>query len=498
VAKLSVLEIYEVARQAGFNHDQAVTWTAIAMAESRGNPFAHATSGEDSRGLWQINVNPSVRPNTYGDLYDPLTNARAAFEISNQGTNLRPWSVTHANHAGTPQDYRMYLAEARVAAASAGSTGGAFEPPPVEPAGAAQTLDLSSPDVHVQPVSDAKLTDTFGAARGSGRKHEGIDIFGERGTPIHAVASGEIVKGFQNDLGGTVVRIQGDDGRYYYYAHLQPDSVKNLEVGQRVNAGDVIGGMGNSGDASTTPVHLHFQVAENGKDLNPFDFLQGLPDVEDVAGGVQPLPVVPVADEFDIDPGAAPTAPDTDHDGLTDDFEKIFGTDLNQADSDRDGLSDAYETGTSHTNPLAADTDGDKLSDLVEVTSGSDSGHVPIPDAARALGFGGLATMDTDTDGLSDAYETKLGTDPFKADTDGDSLSDAYERAHGFDPLQIDSDRDGLTDNFEVAGGQTAGPVTGDSPPLGGTSPLGGTTPELPDGADAHDHDVLNAGFETH
>jgi murein DD-endopeptidase MepM/ murein hydrolase activator NlpD len=508
VAKLSVLEIYEVARQAGFDHDHAVTMTAIAMAESRGNTLAHATHGEDSRGLWQVNVNPSVRQNTFGDLFDPLTNARAAFQISHGGTNIQPWSTTHASNAGTPQDYRTYLAEARLAAANAGASNAAFEPPPVEPQ-QATGVDLDSPDVHVQPISDGKLTDTFGAARSGGRKHEGIDIFGERGTPIHAVASGEVVKGFHNDLGGTVVRIQGDDGRYYYYAHL--DSVNDLQVGQHVKAGDVIGGMGNTGDASTTPVHLHFQVQENGVDLNPFDFLQGLPDTEDVTAGTVPLQTVPVADEFDIDPGAAAAAPDTDHDGLTDDFEKIFGTDLKQADSDHDGLSDAYETGTSHTNPLLADTDGDKLSDLAEITSGSDAGKVPIPDAARAAHFGGLATMDTDSDGLSDEYETKIGTDPLKADSDGDSLSDSFERAHGFDPRQIDSDHDGLTDQFEVASGQTTGPITGDPPlgstplgstplggtPLGGDSPLGGVQPDGTD--DLHDHThVVDAGFDTH
>src|ERR1700759_3932902 len=101
MAHLSVLQIYEVAREAGFDHQQAITFTAIAMAESRGDPLAHATHGEDSRGLWQINVNPSVRANTFGDLYDPLTNARAAYELSGHGTHLQPWSTTHASNAGT-------------------------------------------------------------------------------------------------------------------------------------------------------------------------------------------------------------------------------------------------------------------------------------------------------------------------------------------------------------------------------------------------------------
>src|SRR5688500_8319504 len=76
----------------------------------------------------------------------------------------------------------------------------------------------------VRPVTGAKLVDTWGAARSGGRRHEGIDIMAPEGSPIHAVAGGTIVQGFQNQFGGIVVRIQGDDGRFYYYAHLTPGS----------------------------------------------------------------------------------------------------------------------------------------------------------------------------------------------------------------------------------------------------------------------------------
>ena len=129
----------------------------------------------------------------------------------------------------------------------------------------------------MRPIPGAKLTDTFGAARSGGRKHEGIDIFAPEGTPIHAVAGGTVVQGFQNSLGGVVVRIQGDDGRFYYYAHLTPGSTDHLRVGQRVSAGEVIGGVGHTVDAAGTPNHLHFQVRENGQWLNPFNFLTALP-----------------------------------------------------------------------------------------------------------------------------------------------------------------------------------------------------------------------------
>ncbi|MBK7621726.1 MAG: transglycosylase SLT domain-containing protein [Kineosporiaceae bacterium] len=109
--RLTPLEIYQAALQAGFSRQDAVTWTAIALAESSGNPRAHATQGEDSRGLWQINLN--AHTNHWGDLYDPVVNARAAYEISGGGKRLQPWSVTHAANAGTARDYRRYLTRRR-------------------------------------------------------------------------------------------------------------------------------------------------------------------------------------------------------------------------------------------------------------------------------------------------------------------------------------------------------------------------------------------------
>ena len=94
---------------------------------------------------------------------------------------------------------------------------------------------------------------------------------------------------------------------------------------------------------------------------------------------------------------------DQDGDGLTDDFEKLFGTDPTKGDTDGDGLTDAYETSVSHTDPLSADTDRDGITDAAEVAAGKDPGRADIPAAARAAGFGGMANIDTDGDGLSDA-----------------------------------------------------------------------------------------------
>lgn len=121
---LSIPAIYEAARAAGFSPEQASTWTAIALAESRGETGAHNSLGEDSRGLWQINVDPNVRSNDWGDLSDPLVNARAAYEISKHGTDMRPWTTTHEIHRGTSRDYRSYLDDVEQATGQPGDWSG--------------------------------------------------------------------------------------------------------------------------------------------------------------------------------------------------------------------------------------------------------------------------------------------------------------------------------------------------------------------------------------
>ncbi len=152
---------------------------------------------------------------------------------------------------------------------------------------------------------------------------------------------------------------------------------------------------------------------------------------------------------------------------MTDEFERLAGTDPNKGDSDADGLSDAYEAMVSHTDPLLADTDQDKINDATEVAQGSDAGKVP--GNAYVVGEGLFAenmrggAKDTDADGLSDHTEQLVGTNPDKADSDADGLSDASEASLGTNPTVADSDVDGVTDGLEVSSGgdplgQSGGP----------------------------------------
>jgi murein DD-endopeptidase MepM/ murein hydrolase activator NlpD len=122
----------------------------------------------------------------------------------------------------------------------------------------------------------------YGDSRDAGRRrHEGLDIFAPRGTPVVAAASGVIRSTRPNRLGGNVVWLRDDLGRSHYYAHLDR---RNVERGDRVQAGDTVGFVGNSGNARTTPPHLHFGVYSRGS-FDPYPALYQPPSVpEEFAG----------------------------------------------------------------------------------------------------------------------------------------------------------------------------------------------------------------------
>ena len=155
-----------------------------------------------------------------------------------------------------------------------------------------------------------------------------------------------------------------------------------------------------------------------------------------------------------IDNGSAVTALDSDSDGLTDDFEKLAGTNPLAADSDADGLTDGYEAMRSHTDPLAADTDKDGIADAVELAAGSDAGTIPGIGGVSGLGEHAqnvrAGVFDSDLDGLTDPYEMQIGTNPAVADSDLDGLDDNFEVTIGSNPMLLDTDHDGLADGMEV------------------------------------------------
>jgi len=121
---------------------------------------------------------------------------------------------------------------------------------------------------YVFPVyGPASFSNTYGAFRGdvSGNWHHGDDIFAPLGAPILACADGVVFSVGWNDVGGNRLWLRDSDGNEFYYAHLSAFTPL-ARNGHRVNAGDVLGFVGSTGDAEGTPPHLHFEV-------HPFELL---------------------------------------------------------------------------------------------------------------------------------------------------------------------------------------------------------------------------------
>lgn len=137
-------------------------------------------------------------------------------------------------------------------------------------------LEITSNPILAFPVigkSSKSIASFFGVDREGGiRKHEGVDIFAPRGTPVIATTEGSIGRVNLNRLGGKVVWMRDPERNLsYYYAHLDSQMVK---TGQRVKVGDTLGLVGNTGNAITTPPHLHFGIYTSGYGaIDPYTFL---------------------------------------------------------------------------------------------------------------------------------------------------------------------------------------------------------------------------------
>jgi hypothetical protein len=136
------------------------------------------------------------------------------------------------------------------------------------------------------PVKDSNLEDTwsfFGAPRdGGGRVHHGIDIFAPRGTDLLAADDLYISRIQTRERGGRTVFLEDRDrGFVYYYAHMD-DWAEGLQRGQFLPEGTKVGEMGNTGNAITTPPHLHFGIYQSSwrGSLDPWYFFTGPSSLE--------------------------------------------------------------------------------------------------------------------------------------------------------------------------------------------------------------------------
>jgi murein DD-endopeptidase MepM/ murein hydrolase activator NlpD len=133
----------------------------------------------------------------------------------------------------------------------------------------------------IEGLGASQIKDTFNEGRAEGKRHEATDIMAERGTPVHAVQDGLIIKLFLSKAGGNTIYEFDPDGVYcFYYAHLD-HYAEGLSEGMNVKKGDVIGYVGSTGDASPEAPHLHFAIYKLGPEkrwwqgtaINPYPVL---------------------------------------------------------------------------------------------------------------------------------------------------------------------------------------------------------------------------------
>lgn len=104
--------------------------------------------------------------------------------------------------------------------------------------------------------------------------HQGTDIFAARGTPVTAPAAG-VVRFTDGGLGGKGAYVTEPDGTFYYMAHLD-GFAKNLRNGSAVKVGDVVGYLGDSGNARGGSPHVHFEIhPRGGAAVNPKPIIDG-------------------------------------------------------------------------------------------------------------------------------------------------------------------------------------------------------------------------------
>jgi murein DD-endopeptidase MepM/ murein hydrolase activator NlpD len=127
--------------------------------------------------------------------------------------------------------------------------------------------------VPVDGVPARRIADTWGRPRHGGRTHQGVDIFAPRGTPVRSTTDGVVLRVGTNRLGGNIVAVLGPGRQVHYYAHLS--RFGPITPGDLIKAGDLLGYVGDTGNAKGTPFHLHYGVYTSTRGaINPWPLLK--------------------------------------------------------------------------------------------------------------------------------------------------------------------------------------------------------------------------------
>lgn len=169
--------------------------------------------------------------------------------------------------------------------ASMTTFGGGARSPIVPPVKVVRSPIAERAGILVVPVEGyprRNIRDNWGDPRGGGtRRHHGTDIMAPAGARVVAVAAGTIEKLFQSRLGGTTLYLRSRDGKWvYYYAHLAGYAPGVVE-GMRVEPGQLLAYVGDTGDAGAGNYHLHFGMQRmlpaqhwyQGEDIDPYPML---------------------------------------------------------------------------------------------------------------------------------------------------------------------------------------------------------------------------------
>lgn len=157
---------------------------------------------------------------------------------------------------------------------------------PISPASAAD-LELPFEPVFPQEIGVTEFRDTFGQGRSGGRSHNGTDLLAPRMTEIYALADGTVTYIGTNNLSGRNIKLDHEEGWESYYVHLNNDNVgtddgaapwslavpPGIDEGVEVVAGQLIGWVGDSGNAEGTTPHTHFELRIDGRPINAYEIL---------------------------------------------------------------------------------------------------------------------------------------------------------------------------------------------------------------------------------
>jgi hypothetical protein len=267
--------------------------------------------------------------------------------------------------------------------------------------GAAAAVLLPTAACAVEPVKPivfpvdgtVHYTDTFGACRdGCTRRHEGQDLMGKRMMPLLSTVTGTVHRLTYNTTGtgGNSVVIKGADGWTYHYLHINNDTPgtddgkgarryafpDNIVVGAKVSRGQVVGYMGDSGNAESTSPHLHFEIRQppapgsyTGAPINPYESLKQATVWSTVSSWeLRRTANGGAADEafsYGIMAGDRGLLCDWDGDGADEAVIYRKGTWYGRTGTNAGGIGAQIAFGTSTDTPLCGDVDGDGVDEPV-------------------------------------------------------------------------------------------------------------------------------------